>query len=476
MNRINWFAALVATLVIACSTRQTLAVTDDFTLGDFENLQYVGDQGNNYNTTVSAGEINNGGTPDAVTATSSAPSFPTNQDYPPAGYTIPTAYPNLPGGTTQTYGNWNQINNTGFGDWGFNSTAIFSNSTTTGVTKGTTAIEMNPNLFGGSVQSGNYTQHLAIKVQDIGQVPAGNTQLTRDTTTSDLDYANIQSHKYLAIDVTFKSSDWTHGTFANTGTAGTPNAPGAASVYAYINAGYVGGAGPLIDRTGFQNLGQYVANPSTPTTGINRPADVDSRQALLGGTAGVYDPGNHTGTYTTTLYWDYSHWQAPPSSNPGDPASGMFYDLRQFFSNTTNTSGSNGYTEFMFATGYDNGYTAGDFYFDNMRVTNTELRLGDFNQDGHIDMNDISAAESALTNPTAYEASHDGMSAADMLTVGDINGDGKFNGADIQALIADLKAGKGSVATVPEPASFVLLGLAVPGLAFAVRRRKHGRC
>ncbi len=312
----------------------------------------------------------------------------------------------------------------------------------------------------------------------MAQLPKGNTQLTRDTTTSDADYANIQSHQYLAVDVTFKSSDWTHTTFANTGAAGTVNAPGAESVLAYMNAGTVGGVGVYSDRTGFQNLGQYVANPSNPATGVNRPADVDSRQALLGGTPGVYDPGNHTGTYTTTLYWDYANWQAPPTTNPGDPASGVFYDLRKFFSDTTKTSGSNGYLEFMFATGYDNGYTDGKYYFDNMRVTNEVLRLGDFNNDGHINAADISAAQAALTNTAGYMANPIGLSAGDamsnqdMLTVGDINGDGKFTNADLQAFILDLKNGLGSTTPVPEPTSIILLGLAVSCLSLLSRRKR----
>jgi hypothetical protein len=212
-------------LASLCVARTSLALNDDYTTGDFENLQYVGDQNSNYNTTVSAGEINNGPTPDAITAVSSAPSFPTNEDYPPAGYNVPTSYPNLPGGTTQTYGNWNQITNTGFGDWGYNSTAIFSNSTTTGVTKGSTAIEMDPNYFGQGVGTGNYTQHLAQSVTIIGRTPTNNPSLVRDTTIADADYANIQSHEYFAVDVTFKSSDWTHGTFANTGAAGSSTEP-----------------------------------------------------------------------------------------------------------------------------------------------------------------------------------------------------------------------------------------------------------
>lgn len=463
------------------TARGALALNDDFTLGDFENISYVGTDLSastpNYNLTVPAGQINNGPTPDAVTAASDASSYPTNADYPPAGYNIPTIYPPIPGSLVgATFGNWNVIYNTGFGDWGqdHGPLAVFSNSTTAGVTKGNTAIAMNPNYFGqGSANafgnaSPNYTRHLAINLQDIGVPPGNNPTLHRDTTLADADYSNILSHKYIAVDVTFKSSDWTHGTFANTGAAGTADGPGSIGVFMYVRSSL--GQTDLVSQIGLQNLGQYQQNLANPNTAVNRPADVDSRQALLGGTAGVYDAGNHSGTYTTTLYWNYSHWEANPAP-PGGPPSGSFYDLRTFINNPSLVSGENGNLEFFLATAYDNGYTGGDFYFDNLRVTNQVLRLGDFNNDGQIDLNDIAVCQTALDNTPAYEAnptglpSGDALSAQDMLSVGDINGDGIFDAADLVALDAHLG--------VPEPASFVLLGLATSLTAFAARKRKR---
>src|SRR5262249_21592914 len=115
---------------------------------------------------------------------------------------------------------------------------------------------------------------------------------------------------------------------------------------------------------------------------------------------------------------------------------------------------------------------------DNMRVTNEVLRLGDFNNDGHINTLDIKAGMNALTNTAAYLAnptglpSGDAMTAQDLLTVGDINGDHVFNNADIQTLLDDLKAGLGSDNSVPEPASLLLTALALPALLLARRSRK----
>src|SRR4029077_11312663 len=107
--------------------------------------------------------------------------------------------------------------------------------------------------------------------------------LVRDTTAADAAYSNIISHKYFAVDVTFKSSDWTHGTFANTGAAGARDEVGAASVIAYINGGYVGGAGPLIDRTGFDNLGKYIQGTAGTTAFVNRGLEGGRRRAFVGG-------------------------------------------------------------------------------------------------------------------------------------------------------------------------------------------------
>ena len=47
---------------------------------------------------------------------------------------------------------------------------------------------------------------------------------------------------------------------------------------------------------------------------------------------------------------------------------------------------------------------------------------------------------------------------ADLLSLGDVNGDGVFNNADVQSLLDMLKTAGSSLTAVPEPATFVLDG------------------
>ena len=74
---------------------------------------------------------------------------------------------------------------------------------------------------------------------------------------------------------------------------------------------------------------------------------------------------------------------------------------------------------------------------------------GDWNQDGKFDENDLPAMLAATANLAAYQA-RTGLTDAQLLTVGDANGDGKISNADIQGLIDEIIAaasGAGSSAT-----------------------------
>jgi hypothetical protein len=92
----------------------------------------------------------------------------------------------------------------------------------------------------------------------------------------------------------------------------------------------------------------------------------------------------------------------------------------------------------------------------------------DMNQDGHVDAKDIVAMEKALANEAGF-AQNEGLTMDQLALIGDVNGDGVFNNADLQALLNLLKSGGGST-SVPEPASFMLL--AFGGLLLIRRSRR----
>jgi hypothetical protein len=87
---------------------------------------------------------------------------------------------------------------------------------------------------------------------------------------------------------------------------------------------------------------------------------------------------------------------------------------------------------------------------------------GDVNDDGTVTGADLQAMLAALKNEPAYEAAN-GLTGPDLIKLGDVNVDGKFDASDVLAmekLLATGASGGPSTSAVPEPPSAELAALA----------------
>ena len=99
-----------------------------------------------------------------------------------------------------------------------------------------------------------------------------------------------------------------------------------------------------------------------------------------------------------------------------------------------------------------------------------EPKKGDLNLDGSVTAADIGSMMTALSDPDAFKAKN-GLNAADLLALGDVDGDNVVTDADLQALLVQLaNAGGASLATVPEPSALALFAGAMLVL-LAIQRR-----
>jgi hypothetical protein len=106
-------------------------------------------------------------------------------------------------------------------------------------------------------------------------------------------------------------------------------------------------------------------------------------------------------------------------------------------------------------------------------VVSGSVLPGDFNRDGHVDAADFNAMLIALADLNSYKTTN-GLTDAQLLTIGDINGSGTITNADLDALRVGLAAKAGSFILVPEPSSVALAAFAAPLLALFLCRR-YGR-
>ena len=100
--------------------------------------------------------------------------------------------------------------------------------------------------------------------------------------------------------------------------------------------------------------------------------------------------------------------------------------------------------------------------------------LGDMDNNGSLDFDDLNPMVLALTDPVAYEAAYGILPSRN----GDIDGNGTVDFDDINPLVALLTSGGGGDASadlsaVPEPSALLLAALGALGLLGCGRRRRR---
>jgi len=107
------------------------------------------------------------------------------------------------------------------------------------------------------------------------------------------------------------------------------------------------------------------------------------------------------------------------------------------------------------------GWNADALYLSGViSVIDTNFLPGDFDRDGQVNAADIGAMQAALADLDKYQSTHSNMTGDQLVSIGDLSGDGLVINADLQGLINVLADGGGSgsgITTVPEPASIILL-------------------
>ena len=117
--------------------------------------------------------------------------------------------------------------------------------------------------------------------------------------------------------------------------------------------------------------------------------------------------------------------------------------------------------------------TAQLFNTGSISVINDSFIPGDFNRDGKVDGGDFASMMFALADLNNYKTAN-GLTDANLLTLGDINGSGSVNNADLEALRVSLVAKAGTFTLLPEPSTWVMALLSMPVLALFAHRRMSG--
>jgi hypothetical protein len=263
------------------------------------------------------------------------------------------------------------------------------------------------------------------------------------------------------------TDNWTDGhlTGANVANITTGGPAGANDHYLQVSSGTFGGDTRLITFNQTQWIGNYV---TAKVVGVKMDlknfgtAALPIRIAIREGTAGQTVPG-YASTTAFSLPAD-SQWHKSaffamnassltPINSPGALATDLanVKDFRLLSSAVPSTLGD----AINARIGVDNI---------------TAIPLGDANLDGARNITDVQTMLTALRDVTLYKTTQH-LANADLLALDDINADGKFTNADVEALIVMLANGPGgAISPVPEPAGWILFIVGALPLTLQWRR------